>query len=80
MKALLWLAAAYVGIGVYKCMTSADGVGQLPAGCPSVIGAGTSYPNGMPAGCTAQPACSNKNLQCVLSWPMWNATKCNTNF
>ena len=77
MKVLLWAVAAYVGIGIYKCMTTPDGTGYIPAGCPG----GYPLPPGAPApiiGCT--PACSNKTIGCILQWPLWNDANCNTNF
>lgn len=24
--------------------------------------------------------CSSKTVECVLKWPLWNASKCNTHF
>jgi len=80
MKILLWAAAAYVGIGIYRCMKSSDGVSNaVIPGCPTVVGAGTDYPNGMPANCAPGP-CSNRTIECILKWPMWNATSCSTHF
>ena len=66
----------YLAVGVYRCMTSADGQGYFPANCPTVTGAGLPP---LPPECTgAGPRCSNRTIECVLKWPLWNATKCNT--
>jgi len=80
MNIFLGLVGLYVAVGIVKCMSAPDGTGYLSAGCPTAIGAGTAYPNGMPSGCTTAPSCSNKSFNCVLLWPLWNSDKCNTNF
>jgi len=76
MKELLgWLAAAYIAKGIYEAMTSADGQ-SYGLNCPTVFTSGTV----VPPECSSPPPCSNRTIEHVLKWPMWNNYHCNTNF
>jgi hypothetical protein len=73
MKVILYLAGIYLAVGAIRCFTSADGMGYA-TNMPTVFNTGDVIPVS-----NAQP-CSNHTLECMLKWPMWNATKCNTHF